>query len=62
MDAISFTENLLDISSESFAFGKCFTDAYSIRLIREHHDSCFHYIHYETCESSFADVPFTVVF
>ena len=31
-------------------------------MIREHHDSCLYYIPCKTCESSFADVPSTVVF
>ena len=31
-------------------------------LIREQHDFYLYYLHHKTCESSFADIPFTVVF
>ena len=62
MDNINFTEKPIYFSTFSFAFRKQFNDFYSILLIREHHDSCLFYNLCKTCESSFADVPSTVVF
>ena len=61
-DAISFSENLKWNSTNSLPFENHCNDVYSIPLISEHHDSYLYYIHYKTCESSYADVPFSVVF
>ena len=59
--AISCTENLIFTSTKSSPCETNCEDIYQIRLIREHHGSCLYYIHYKTCEPSFADTPFTVV-
>ena len=61
-DAIRFTENPMNISTKSLPCEKHSKDIYSIPLIREHQQSFLEEIHYKTCESNFADVPFTVVF
>ena len=61
-ESASFTENPTEKSTKSRPFEKLCKDFFSIPLIREHHVSSLYYIHYKTCESSFADVTFTVVF
>ena len=61
-DATNFTEILIFISINSLPFEKHSKDFYSIPLVREHLDSFPSHTHFKTCESSFADVPFTVVF
>ena len=60
--ATNFTENLIYISINSLPFEKHSEDFYSIPLVREHLDSFPTYTHFKTCESSFADLPFTLVF
>ena len=62
MYAINSTEYTIKNSTNSLPFKKHCRGFYSIPLIRENHDFCFYYVHYKTCESNFADVPFLVVF
>ena len=61
-DAINFTDNLKNLSTNFLPFEKHCNDIHSIPLFREHHDSYLYYIQCKTCESGFADVLFTVVF
>ena len=59
---LCFSINCIYISSSSLSFEKRCNDIFSILLIIERHDSHLDYNHYKTCDSSFADFPFTVVF
>ena len=61
-DANSYTENLIDISTICLLFETYCNDIYWFLLSRGHHDLYLFRIHYKTCESNFADVPFTLVF
>ena len=61
-DGFMFTENLIFISTKSLLFEKHCKDIFSNTLIRGNQDSYLYYFQYKNCESSFADVHFSVVF
>ena len=61
-DTCSFTENLISNSTNYLLFERHCNDFHSIPPIREPHDFHLYYNPFRNCESSFADVTFTVVF
>ena len=61
-DALNFTENIIKKINKIPPFVKHCNDVYSSPGNREHHDFYMYYIQYKTCESSLANLFFTVVF